>query len=308
MKKSLILLTFSLLAHFGFAQNNGIPTIQKMESLDIFQLEYVSDPQISPDGQHIIYARNFKDIMSDRNLSNLWITKFDGSDSHPLTTGNQSDRSPRWSPDGQKLLYISNKSGSSQMYLRWLDNGAEAKLTNLQTSPGNITWSPDGKWMAFTGFVSESPSSLVQMPKAPKGAKWAKPAKYIDEMNYRRDGGGYTKPGYQQIFVLSIDGGTPRQITSGKHGGLRGFSWTKDSKSLIFSSNRNKDYEFQTNNSEVYKISINSRDPQQLTNRKGPDNSPRVSPDGKSIAYVGLDDKLQGFQITKLYVMNFGWF
>lgn len=303
MKKTIFFFGILFFFQIGNAQE-GLPAIQKFEPIDVFQLEYISEPQISPDGQHIIYARNFKDIMSDRNLSNLWITKFDGSDNHPLTTGNQNDRSPRWSPDGQKLLYISNKEGSSQMYLRWLNNGAEAKLTNLQSGIGGTSWSPDGKWIAFMMFVPEAPKSLAQMPKAPKGAKWAEPAKYIDDMYYRGDGQGYLRPGYRQIFVLSVDGGTPRQITFGKHGGLNNYSWTEDSKSLIFSSNRNKDWEFQTNNSEIYKISIYGGEPEGLTNRKGPDGSPKVSPDGKSIAYVGFDDNYQGFQITKLYVMN----
>jgi dipeptidyl aminopeptidase/acylaminoacyl peptidase len=303
MKKTVFFFALLFIFQIGNTQN-GIPEIQKFEPIDVFDLEFVSDPQISPDGQHIIYVRNFKDIMTDKNLSNLWITKFDGSDNHPLTTGNHNDRSPKWSPDGQKLLYISNKERGSQLYLRWLDNGAEAKLSNLQNSPGGITWSPDGKWIAFTMFVPDAPKSLISMPKAPKGAKWAPPAKYIDDMNYKSDGQGFLKPGYRQLFVISIDGGTPRQITKGKNGSLTSFSWTKDSQSLIFSSNRNEDWEFQTNNSEVYKISVNGGAPIALTNRQGPDNSPRVSPDGRSIAYLGFDDNYKGFQITKLYVMN----
>ncbi|MEL6926914.1 MAG: DPP IV N-terminal domain-containing protein, partial [Bacteroidota bacterium] len=90
---------------------------QKLEPIDVFDLEFVSDPQVSPDGSQIIYQRNFKDIMTDANRSNLWIVDFDGSDHQPLTTGKQNDRSPRWSPDGQQCAYISSKDGSSQVYL-----------------------------------------------------------------------------------------------------------------------------------------------------------------------------------------------
>lgn len=123
---------------------------QKLEPIDVFDLEFVSDPQVSPDGSQIIYQRNFKDIMTDANRSNLWIVDFDGSDHQPLTTGKQNDRSPRWSPDGQQCAYISSKDGSSQVYLRWLKTGAEAKLSNLTGSPGGLSWSPDGRWLAFT--------------------------------------------------------------------------------------------------------------------------------------------------------------
>ena len=103
----------------------------RLEMLDIFNLEYVSDPQISPDGSKVIYVRNFKDVMTDRNLSNLWIANFDGSQNRPLTTGEQSDRSPIWSHDGSKIVYLSNKSGKTELYLRWMDTGDEMVLVNL---------------------------------------------------------------------------------------------------------------------------------------------------------------------------------
>src|SRR5262245_25168831 len=94
---------------------------------DIFNLEIVSDPQISPDGKRVIYVRQFADIMTDKRCSNLWIVNTDGSDHRPLTTGNSSDTSPRWSSDGKQIIYISNRDqaagGSSQIYRRWMDTG-----------------------------------------------------------------------------------------------------------------------------------------------------------------------------------------
>jgi dipeptidyl aminopeptidase/acylaminoacyl peptidase len=275
----------------------------KLELTDVFELEYVSDPQISPDGNHIVYVRNFKDIMTDRNLSNLWIVNFDGSNHHPLTTGNQNDFQPRWSPDGKKLLYKSNKDGSTQLYLRWMDSGAESKLTNLTQSFGEVTWSPSGKHLAFTMFVPESSKSLVQLPKPPAGAKWNQPPTYIDDFKYRADGSGYLKQGNQQIFVLSADGGTPRQITDApfNHGTPQ---WSKDEQSLIFSANLHDNAELDPLNSEVYSISLETGEVKALTDRQGPDNNPVVSPDGSKIAYLGFDDRYQGYQVTKLYVMN----
>jgi len=80
--------------------------------LDVFNLQLATNPQISPDGKRIVYVRQFSDIMADQRHSNLWIINADGSDHRPITTGNFNDSSPRWSPDGRQLLYISNRDGS----------------------------------------------------------------------------------------------------------------------------------------------------------------------------------------------------
>lgn len=276
-----------------------------LEPLDIFDLEYISDPQISPDGKQVVYVRNFKDIMTDRNLGNLWMVDFDGKNHRPLTDGLHSHYSPRWSPDAKRIAYISSRSGSSQIYMRWLDgSAADRQLTNLQKGPRNLSWSPDGRWLAFSMTVPKQGSSHVDMPAKPKGAEWADPPKYIDEMVYKADGAGFLEPGYRHIFLLSADGGHPRQLTSGdyNHGG--DVSWTPDGKSILFSANRHENHEMDPNNSEVYQIDIASGEIKAMTSRQGPDQSPIVSPDGKLIAYTGLDDKYQGYQIDHLYVMQ----
>lgn len=278
--------------------------IQKFEPVDVFDLEYISDPQISPDGSQVAYVRNFKDIMTDGNRSNLWIVNFNGTNNFPLTTGNQNDHSPRWSPDGDRLLYVSSKNGKPQLYLRWLSNNAETKLTNLNQSPGNLSWSPDGSWIAFTMFVPETPEPFVKMPPKPEGAEWTAPAKYIDKLNYRSDGVGFLKPGYVQLFVLSADGGAPRQITSGPYNHSGSPSWSKDGKSLIIAANRHENREYDAANTEIYEVTVADGTIKPLTSRKGPDGSPRVSPDGKQIAYLGYDDQYLGYQLSRLYIMN----
>jgi acylaminoacyl-peptidase len=276
----------------------------KLEPIDVFDLEYVSDPQISPDGNRIIYTRNFKDIMSDRNLSNLWVINFNGTNNRPITTGIQNDYNPIWSGDGRQILYMSNKEGSSQLYLRWLDTGAESKLTNLQNSPGGISWSRDNKFIAFSMFVEEPEKPFVKMPAKPDGAKWNDAPKYIDDISYRGDGRGYLKQGYNQLFTLPADGGTPRQITSGPYN-FNNPEWTADGKNLICTSNMHENRELEeARNSEIYSVSVAGGKITPLTTRKGPDGGPEISPDGKLIAYSGFDDRYQGYQLTQLYVMN----
>jgi dipeptidyl aminopeptidase/acylaminoacyl peptidase len=277
---------------------------------DVFNIQLATDPQISPDGKRIVYVRQFSDIMTDKRHSNLWIVSADGRDHRPLTTGNHNDTSPRWSADGSQVAYLSDRDGGPQIYRRWMDSGQTAKLTNLATAPSGIAWSPDGKWISFTAHLPETKPPLVSMPKPPEGAKWAEPARVIDTLVYRFNGAGYLKPGHTQLFVVPADGGTPRQISHGPfdHGGsaLAGgeAAWTPDGKYLILSANRHANHEHDPLNTEVYQFTVADGAVKQLTSRQGPDDSPVVAPDGKRIAYVGFDDRYQGYQVRKLYVMN----
>ncbi len=307
-KNSALMVTLMAVAALA-AQDTALAGKDRLTAMDIFNFETAQDPQISPGGSTIIYVRQFCDVMTDQRYSNLWMVDYDGSDHRPLTSGRQHDRSPRWSPDGKRLLYISDKDGSPQIYLRWMDTGQTAKLTELQYPPGGIGWSPDGKMVSFNSFVPSEPSVIANMPKAPPKAEWAEPAKVIDTLVYRFDRHGYIEPGYNHLFVMPAEPGTPRQISSGNfnHGYLFGGAtpvWTPDSKYLLVSANRHEDHEHDPLNTEIYEFSVADGSVRALTDRQGPDDSPAVSPDGRLIAYVGFDDKYQGYQLQRLYVMN----
>ncbi len=299
MKKTLTLIV--MIAALGTA-GAGEPG-STLQPSDVFQLEYAADPRVSPDGERIVYVRTFMDIMSDRRRSNLWIVNADGSDHRPLTSGNENHQSPRWSPDGNRLLYISGEEDSAQVYCRWMDTGQTARLTRTQRAPRDIQWSPDGQSIAFAMFVPSKPETLVPPPEKPDGAEWAPPPKVIRKLLYRSDGQGYLDDGFTHLFVVPADGGTPRQITSGDFN-HRKPQWTPDGSSLVFSANRHPDWEYEPRNSEVYAVDIESGKITELTERRGPDANPVISPDGRRIAYLGFDDRYQGYQVTRLYVMN----
>jgi acylaminoacyl-peptidase len=279
------------------------PDDTRFQPLDVFQLEFASDPQIAPDGKRIVYVRNFMDIMRDRRCSNLWIIDVETGEQRPLTTGKHRDGSPRWSPDGKRLVYTSTSGGLLQLYCRWMDTGQTAKLTDVTSAPVNPVWSPDGKSIAFAMHVDEPVKPYAEMPPKPAGAEWSAPPKVLRKVVYRRDGGGYVKDGNMQLMIVPAEGGTARQLSRGAHDHVDAV-WSPDGKALIFSANRHADGEYDPLNSEIYELTLADRRITELTKRQGPDSQPAISPDGKHIAYVGFDDQKRGYQAHRLYVMT----
>ena len=276
---------------------------QRLEPMDVFKLQFADDPQITPDGTRIVYVRNFMDIMKDRQRSNLWIITTDGTSHEALTTGDHRDTSPRWSPDGNRIVYLSDASGKPQVYCRWVDSGRTAQLTHLTTASAAPTWSPDGKQIAFVAMVAEPVKPFITMPDKPAGAEWAPPPKMIRKLVYRFDGKGYLPNGHLQLFVVGAEGGAPRQLTNGPydHGSP---VWTPDGKALLCTANRHPDGEYDPSDTEIYEVTLADRRIRALTDRRGPDMSPVVSRDGKYVAYLGYDDRQQGHQAVRLYVMD----
>jgi len=271
---------------------------------NVFDLEYANQIEMTNDGKTVYFVRNRMDIKSDSKVSNIWSVNSSSKQLQPLTSGVHMDYSPVLSPDETRLAFISTRDGSSQIYVKWLNTGAVAKISNLTQSPGNLTWSPNGKKLVFSQFVPAASASPVSLPGKPKGANWAEPAKYIDDVYYRADGGGYTQKGFRHLFEISATGGNANQLTSGDfdHGGAISFS--HDGASLYFSANRHADYLFKPTNSEIYKLDLQSAEITQITDRLGPDGQPQISPNGRYLAYTGYDDKKTNYENTQLYIRD----
>ena len=273
--------------------------------LDVFDLQWVADPQISPDGRTVAYLRMKYDIKTDRPRGTVWLVGADGKHDRPLTSA-PSSSSPRWSPDGSRIAYVSRDAdGSSQLFMYWLESGASAAISNFTETPGSLAWSADGKWLAFTMPVPAEHKPLkVDLPEAPKGSHWAEPPRLIDRMVYRFDGEGYLPNTFSQLFIVSADGGAARQLTHGDFDADGSPAFSADGKSILFSSNRRPDADYEPNDSEIYRVDLSDESLHALTDRRGPDQHPAVSPDGKYIAYIGFDDRHLGYQARQLYVMD----
>ena len=278
--------------------------LKPFDRLDVFALQWVSNPQVSPDGQRIVYNRNAMDIMTDGKTSRLWIMDFDGGNNLPLTGRDVDEGAAAWSPDGSRVAFTSGTEHGSEIHVYWPDSGKLARITQLERSPSGLAWSPDGRMIAYAQLVPEKPPVLVSAPPKPDGAEWSESPRVTTRVKYERDGSGYIEPGYTQYFVVPADGGTPRQVTDGEFRHDSGPVWSADGESLLFSGNRNDDWERSFDNSEIYSVSVATGEVTALTDRDGPDFNPVVSPQTGQIAWTSYEDRVQAYQVTRLWVMD----
>ena len=273
--------------------------------------ERVSDPQIAPDGGRVVYVRQWVDPKTDKWVSNLYAIEDDGRRERFLTRGS----SPRFSPDGTRLAYFAEVEGSgTQIHvLDFRSSGGPTQITRLQETPSDLRWSPDGRTLAFLMPVAKKPSWKIDLPDAPKGGTWTEAPRIIETTHYRADREGFLKDAWVHLFVVPAGGGTPRALTEGTWNvGSRadgipeaaGFDWTPDGKEILFDGLMDDDADRRFRESHLYAVTVATGAIRRLTSTRGPWTQPRVSPDGKQVAFTGFDWTEATYHTADLYVIG----
>ena len=272
--------------------------------------ERVSDPQISPDGSQIVYARSRVNQLEDRWDSELWLMNADGSKPRFLVKGSNA----RWSPDGARIAYLADgEPKGTQIFVRWMDaEGATSQVTRLTETPTGLRWSPDGRAIAFVMLVPEQETWSISMPTPPEGAKWTEPPRMISRTHYRQDRVGFQKEGFTHLFVVPADGGTARQLTRGtwnvgaRFSGISfagpDVSWTADGKTIVFDGVRDEANPDRYAESYLYAVDVASGAVRQLVGEKGWWHTGVVSPDGRRVALLGYPFTTQTYRTEDLYI------
>ncbi|HEX9761373.1 MAG TPA: S9 family peptidase [Candidatus Acidoferrales bacterium] len=271
-----------------------------LKSDSLWKWTFVGETQISPDGAQIAYVVASVDERRDTYTSAIWVADVATGAVRPMTSSTARNFSPRWSPDGRSIAFLSNRNPpGQQVYVLSMGGGEARQITRVGNSAGNIEWSPDGKRIAFTSRVAPETKS----EQLPPGVERAPKERVVTRLTYRMDGAGYLPDGFVHIFVTAADGsGEPGQITRGdfNHGAP---AWSPDGQWIAFSAIRKPDADYALGDSEIFVISPEGGEPRQLTDRRGPDSNPTWSPDSKQIAYTGSDEKFASYTVTRLYVM-----
>ena len=182
--------------------------------LDVFDLQWVADPEVSPDGRSIAYVRMANDIKTDRPLGSIWLVGVDGKNERPLSSASASG-APRWSPDGTRIAFLARARTDQHNYSCTGRQGAAAAISNFTNRPAR--WRGRRWPLACLHHARAAGTQTAQGRTAgsAQNVKWADPPKLIDKMVFRADGEGYLPNAFSQLFVVSADGGAARQLTQG---------------------------------------------------------------------------------------------
>jgi len=278
---------------------------------DYLEFEEVREPQLSPDGERLVYTRRWVDARADVWKSSLWIMDADGARHRFLTDGSNA----RWSPSGDRLLFIApDEHDRPQVFVRWMDaGGAVSQVTRVDVQPTSPRWSPDGEAIAFVAIVPQQDDWSIDLPEPPEGASWTKAPRILDRLHYRQDRVGYTDPGFSHLFVVPASSGTARQLTSGEWNvGARfdglyqgaGLDWTPDGEHIVFDGWMDNDGDLVYRRSHIYSIAVDSGEITRLTSEPGDWTTPVVSGDGERIAFLGYPASQVTYEMPRIHIMD----
>ncbi len=255
---------------------------------DYFAFELVSDPRISPDGNLVAYVVTTVDQKQNRRHTSIWMAASDGSRAPwPFTTSPQNATSPRWSPDGQSLAFISSRPAAegpatdarSQVWALSMSGGEARRITNLKNGATGFQWSPDGKRLACLSRTGPSDNRTESSERSD--------VRHYSRISYKFNDTGWFDDRRSHIWIVDAKTGGAKQITSGEDWNDADPQWSPDGTKIAFVSNRTGNEYEDNRNADVWVIPAEGGPLTKISDHDEADNSPRWSPDGKTIAFVG---------------------
>lgn len=254
---------------------------------DIFALRDVEDPRISPDGASVAYTVTTLDAKKDGSDTDVYLASLAGGDAVRITGSDKAETSPRFSPDGKWLAFLSEREGKeTQVWLLPLAGGEARKLTDLKSSVSFIAWSPDSTRLALVTRDAD-PDEVEEETKG-EDKKTPQPI-LVKRRQFKRDGTGYLSERRHHLHVVDVRSKTSFQLTSGAFDDGEP-AWSPDGRSVAFTSNRTPDPDSNQNTDIFVVDAYSGAVARAVATTPGEDRSPAWSPDGKTIAYVAGGD------------------
>ncbi|MBP9212081.1 MAG: S9 family peptidase [Bacteroidetes bacterium] len=294
-------------------------TKRPLQLEDLFNMQRVSDPQLSPDGKTVAYVVGVVDKAANRTNTDIWLVPVAGGAATQLTNSPKADRHPRWSPDGKSILFESARDGSLQLYVITVATGDTRKLTSLYTESTGGIWSADGKQVAFYSAVfpefSDKPAAEADALNKQKqeGRDNSKvKARIMTKLLYRH-WDSWVDDKRQHLFVMNADGSNLRNVTPGDRDAVPtsstfstgdDYSFSPDGKELAYTATpvpvREESW---STNHDIMTVNLTTGERKQITTNPAADVFPQYSPNGKFIAYRA--QSRPGFEADRWQLMLF---
>ncbi|WP_409301065.1 prolyl oligopeptidase family serine peptidase [Peribacillus sp. SCS-155] len=268
---------------------------------DLFKLKSVTDPQLSPDGKMAVFVQTEIDEKTEKYYSNLYVYDFSAKTLKQWTYGQHRHSSPRWSPDGQFLAFLSNRSGKNQLYIMSVLGGEAKQLTDLENGATKPIWSPGSDKILSSSFVTAG-GSLLDTKKEKNDKNDIKTAKIYDRIKYKWDGRGYFDNKHQHLFTVDIESEEIDILAEGELD-YTPCSWSPDGKQITYSTDESEDRDYNLL-SDVFILDIESKKSKKITSSTGFFGDAEWSPDGKYISMVGHEKEYLGATLSKIWLYD----
>ncbi|HSH00368.1 MAG TPA: S9 family peptidase, partial [candidate division Zixibacteria bacterium] len=267
-----------------------------LKAEDLFAFEMVTGAAISPDESRIAYTVESVDRDHRRYFNHIHVHDRQTGTCQQYTFGEVSDRGLSWSPDGSMLAFVSTRDKKNAIYLMPVDGGAERKLVELDGSFGELQWFPDGKSLLFS-FTKKDSFDISDEKKKKEAPLY----RHITRFFYRLDGAGFLPQDFKHIWRVSVATGEASQISKRK---LDHESpvLSPDGKRIYFLACDKKDRDRYSDYVDVFSMPARGGAVRKLRSTVGPKYALRVSPDGKTLAYLGHDDPHDAWGVRNVHV------
>lgn len=272
---------------------------------DLYDLELISDCQISPDGRHVVFSVQRVDRETEKKYANLWVVPTDGGPARQFTYGDQVDSQPRWSPDGTAIAFLSTRRDEkqAQIFLIPFGGGEARPLTDLKGQFGAFQWSPDGK--RFVCAFRKKDQEDVEREEDKRKKELGIVARHITRVHYKFDGVGFLPKERWHIWTIDAQTGEGEQLTDSEIYDEQEPCWSSDGKSIVFVSNRSDDPDFNPDAIDLFVMPAEGGDLRKIETPLGHKALPSLSPDGLWLAYTGREGRGEYWRNQGLWIVPF---
>ncbi len=282
---------------------------------DMLAMQRIGDPQLSPDGKQILFGLRTTDLEANKGRSDLWLVNIDGSGLRQLTTHETGEHNQRWAPDGKSVWFLSSRSGSTQAWRIPIDGGEARQVTEQPLDLTSLALSPDGKSIAVSMEVFVDCKTLACTQERLDEKANSKVTALVYERLFIRHWDTWKDGRRSHIFVLPAEGGSAQDVMAGMDadcpskpfGGPEEYTFTPDSKGIVFSARDAGDAEAWSTNFDLYHSVIQGGSkPVNLTEENEAwDTAPVFSPDGKTLAYSAMH--VVGYEADRFRITLLPW-